>query len=70
MTEPAREEQLGVWCRKCGATTFETKRTDRCLEGDVRLHVCKSCGAEFGSIATFLKAAAARQGKFTPLARK
>jgi hypothetical protein len=45
----------GVWCRACGATTFSTLRTNRCVEGDLRTHKCGKCGRLFGSFATLLE---------------
>lgn len=64
---PGETEDVGVWCRVCGATTFATVRTDRFLEGDVRVHRCDGCGHEFGSLATFLDRAATARSKWTPL---
>jgi len=56
------EESLGVWCRKCRSPYFETIKTERGAYGDVRTHRCKTCGEEFGSIATWTSKAFAYPG--------
>ncbi len=44
----------GVWCRECRSLDYRTVDTRPCLEGVLRLHECRRCGARFGSLARFV----------------
>lgn len=51
-TEP--ENELGIWCRACGATRFEVEDASARMDGTYRVRRCAVCGERLLALERFL----------------